>query len=175
LCGGDPAAIAAVRARIAHRLLARRGTPLSHDFPGSSFPRWQTRISGDNKGSARFEPGAHAVPGDLALVLRTETARSWTFAAQPVTATTGQRVRLSVWVRGKGSLRVGICEGFNFGGNPAGHRISERTTDLTDAWQQVTVEHAVGATPVEAFIGFDYGNPAALAALADAEVGILAP
>ena len=173
--GGDPAAMADVRTQIAHRLLELQGTPVTRDFPRVSFPRWQVRLAGDGKGVSQLEPGAHGDPGDLALVLRAETERSWAFAAQPLQATQGQRVRLSVWVKGKGSLRVGICEGFSFGGDPSGHHISERIVSLGDEWQQVTVEHVVGASPVEAFIGFDYGNAGAMGALSDVVVEVAGP
>jgi hypothetical protein len=175
-CGGDPAAMAELRARVAHRLLECRGTPLTRDFPRLAFPRWQTRLAGDGKGTAQLAPGARQNPDDLALVLRAETERSWAFAAQPLAAASpGQRVRLTVWARGKGSLRVGVCEGFSFGGDPAGHRISDRYVGLTDEWQEVTVEHAIAASPVEVFAGFDYGNAGATAALSDAEVTVEGP
>ena len=173
--GADASAMTDLRGRIARRLLTLNGTPLARDFPRLSLAHWQTRISGDGQGTAVLEPGTHDDVHDLALVLRSETEKSWTFAVQPLQAAEGERVRLSVWVKGRGSLRVGICGGFRFGDDPGGHIITGHTVDLTDEWQPVTVEQVVTQTPVEAFIGFDYGNAGATGTLSSAEIEVREP
>ena len=63
----------ALRQRIAHRLLVLGGTPIGKDFPNASFPPWPLRVGGDGKGTASMEPGGHADPHDLAMVLRSPT------------------------------------------------------------------------------------------------------
>lgn len=173
--GSDPAAMAALRTSIARRLLTLRGTPPGTDFPQVGLAGWGVRIAGDGRGAAQVVSGGREDPGELALTLTSPHPQSWAFAVQPVTATVGQRIRLSVWARGRGNLRVGICEGFRFGGDPAGHRISDRYLGLSEEWQQVEVQHVVGAIPVEAFVGFDYGNADAMAVLSDVQLVVAEP
>jgi len=172
LCDGDMVEMTALRGRIAHRLLELGGKPVATDFPAVSFAGWRVMSAGDGKGSGQMEPGARNSEQDLAMVLRAPTGRSWVFSIKPVAAGEGQCVRLSFWARGKVQLRAGVCEGFHFGGDPSGHRVSDRYDGLTDEWRRYTVEHTVGASPVEAFIGFDYGQADAQSALADVELAV---
>jgi hypothetical protein len=170
--GGDTTGMSALRRRIAHRLLELTGSPISRDFPAVSFPGWAPRILGDGLGTAGYQPGARTDAGEMAMVLRSPGDRSWTFLIKPLQAKPGDRVLLTLWVRGRGSLRVGICEGFEFGGDPSGHRISERALALQDGWTQIRIEHEVKALPVQALAGFDYGNPGGEAFLSDAELTV---
>jgi hypothetical protein len=168
--GGDPAEMTALRQRIAHRLLELQGSPIAQDFPRLSFPLWPWRAAGDGQGTVQVEPGGHTDPGDFAMVVRSPTEKSWTFLIQGLSARPGDRVQFSLWVRGRGVLRVGVSEGFHFGGDPAGHRITEQYLPLRDDWQEVRLEHEVQATPVEAVVGFDYGQADGVAVLSDGEV-----
>jgi hypothetical protein len=169
---GDTRPMSDLRRRIAHRLLELTGTPIARDFPDITFPGWALRALGDGRGTARYQPGDRTDAGDMAMVLRSPSDRSWTFLVKPLDARPGDRVLLTLWARGKGSLRVCVSEGFVFGGDPSGHRSSERTLALQDGWRQIQIEHEVKALPVEAVVGFDYGNPGGEALLSDAHVTV---
>lgn len=171
--GGDPADLTALRQRIAHRLLELDGVPIAKDFPKLSFPLWPLRALGDGGGTARWEPGGHTDLGDLAAVVRSPTEKSWTFLVETLQAGPGDQVVFSLWAYGQGILRVCVSEGFSFGGDPRGHRITEQYLSLRENWQKVDVKHEVRERPVEAVVGFDYGQAKAAAVLSDAEVAVV--
>jgi len=159
--------------RVRQRILSLGGI---HDiaFPAYCQIAWTSRRAGDGRGRVQRLTALPDGPSrQVGACLLSQTARSWTFLIQPVQAETGDRVVLELRARGKGRIKMGVCEGFQWGGNGAGHRTTLRFVSLESAWQSVRVEHVVGKQhPIEALIGFDYGNADAAAEVRDYRVTV---
>ena len=161
-----------VSTRVLHRLLDLNGI---HEaaFPPYCVIAWGSRVAGDGKGRIQQLPADPEGPSrQTGAALRSATNRSWTFLIQRVDAKPGDKVVLRLRARGTGSLKAGICEGFRWGGNGTGHRTTTRNFTLTSTWSRIEIEHAVKEVPVEAIIGFDYGNDKSSAEVRDHRVEV---
>jgi hypothetical protein len=156
--------------RIVQRLLGWRGETPTKPFPQHHFQGWEYRILGDRQGTVR--PVADGRDGDLALEIRNATDQSWTFVVRRVAAKPGQVVTFRLWARGNARLQICVSEGFPFGGDPAGHRISRQDVPLTEQWQEIVIEHEVKEEPVEAAVGLDYGCGEQQAVICQGEVEV---
>lgn len=154
--------------RVRRRVLTLRGIR-DEAFPAFCDIAWGSRLAGDGHGRiSRLPAQAHGPERQVGAFLTSPTARSWTFLIQPVRARAGDKVVLELRARGKGKLKTGICEGYRWGDNGAGHRTTLRFISLKPEWQSVRIEHTVGKQqPVEALVGFDYGNADAAAEARD--------
>jgi len=169
-----PAAdIARIVDSVRRRVLALNGirTPA---FPPYCEIEWTPRTAGDGRGRIRrVTADSAAQRRQTGALLRSPTAHSWTFLVKALTVEQGKKLVLEFRARGAGRLKAGFCEGFQWGGDGRGHRATIRYLSLKDDWQHLRIEHVVGAErPVEALIGFDYGNARAVAEIRDYRVEI---
>ncbi len=169
------AALADIVDRVRRRVLAFRGIR-EPAFPAYCEVAWTVRRAGDGRGRVEPLPAEGGKPErQVGAYILSPTTRSWTFLIQSIQAQPGDRIVLLFRARGRGKLKAGICQGFPWGGNGAGHRTAIRFTELAEhRWQSLRIPFTAGRErPLEALIGFDYGNPEAHAELRDYRIQVL--
>lgn len=163
-----------VSTQVLHRVLDLEGI---HEppFPPDCTVAWTVRRAGDGRGRVlRLVAESSGGKRQTGAALHSATDRSWTFLLERVDARQGDKVVLRLRAKGKGRLKAGICEGFHWGGDGTGHRTTVRIYPLHPAWTRITLEHVVRAQPVEALIGFDYGNAGSSAEVRDYRIEVVA-
>ena len=169
-----PETLARIVDGVRRRILLRQGLK-EQSFPPNCDIAWHRRLAGDGRGRIlRLSAEADGPPQQIGAGLHSPGARSWTFLVQPLDVSPGARAILRLRVRGKGHFKAGICEGYHWGENGAGHRTTCRIVPLEAKWKKLEIVHVVGRQqPVEALLGFDYNNAGATAEVRDYRVEIL--
>ena len=128
--------------------------------PAKSEISWNAKILGDRNGTVSVGKSGY---DSSVYAISAKTDRSWAFIVKEIPLTQGNRkkITLKFKLKGTGNVRFGFCEDCHWGENGAGKKSVFQTVKATPEWS----EHAVSAPlnvkrlSLEAFIGLDYRNP----------------